>query len=220
MDIMFCDVTWQTGDLYPAGHTDSDILASLMDTDKSKWNTCYAESNKSEFKPAAVLITCKHLLPSSGKSLDLACGRGANALFLAEIGLESYAWDISDVAIGQLSILSKERNTVIHTETRDVVTSPPTQESFDVIVVSRFLDRELIPILKQAVCSKGLIYYQTFIKDKTSDEGPNNPDYRLSENELLDFFQDWIIRYYHEEGSIGDTTKGFRNQAMLVAQKQ
>lgn len=190
-----------------------------MESDQSKWNTRYTENNNTELSPATVLTTCKHLLPSSGKSLDLACGRGANAIYLAKIGMESHAWDISDVAIDHLTQLATQQNLKIHAEVIDVVSEPPIPESFDIIVISRFLDRNLIPALKQAVRSQGLLLYQTFIQDKVSDAGPNNPDYRLGENELLNLFGDWTIRYYCDEGSIGNVSEGFRNQAMLVAQK-
>ena len=190
-----------------------------MASDQDKWNARYTENISSELTPAAVLSTCEHLLPSSGKTLDLACGKGANAIFLAELNLESHAWDISDVVINQLKELANNQGLTIHAVARDVVLQPPEHESFDVIVVSRFLDRDLISALKHAICPGGYIFYQTFIKDKVDAEGPENPEYRLGQNELLSLFQDWIIRYYREEGTIGDTSAGFRNQAMLVAQK-
>jgi hypothetical protein len=41
----------------------------------------------------------------------------------------------------------------------------------------------------------------------------------LGENELLKLFTGLRLRVYREEGSIGDTSAGLRNEAMLVAQQ-
>ena len=51
------------------------------------------------------------------------------------------------------------------------------------------------------------------------DTGPSNPDYRLNVNELLVMFTRLRILLYREEGRIGDITRGFRNEAMLIARK-
>ncbi len=190
-----------------------------MMSSREKWNDRYRSVNAAFPEAAGVLLAYQHLLPVSAKALDLACGRAGNAFLLASNGLETTAWDISDEVIKQVQTLANREGLTILTETRDISERPPTPDSFDVIVVSRFLDRKLIPALKQAIRTGGLIYYQTFIKDKSGNVGPDNPDYLLEQNELLRFFQDWIVRAYHEEGSIGNIEVGLRNQAALVAQK-
>lgn len=186
---------------------------------KDKWEKHYS-SCSNEF-PAAieVLLQNQHLLPEKGTALDLACGRGANAICLAENSLTVSAWDISSSALEQLSYQAKEKKLSINIVTRDVSARPPETETFDVIVVSRFLDRNLIVNIKKAIKQNGLIFYQTFIKDKANDTGPKNPDYLLDSNELLIFFEGWKIIYYREEGCLGNIKEGFRNQAMLIAQK-
>ncbi len=188
-------------------------------TDKQKWNARYGKATNALPAAAEVLVDNLHLLPSSGTALDLACGRGGNALLLARQGLQTSAWDISDSAIEQLNTVALKQQLSLSTEARDVSSYPPEPGSFDVIVVSRFLDRELMPALRNAIKPDGLIFYQTFIRDLVSDSGPTNPDYLLAENELLSIFSDWTVRAYREEGSIGNQENGFRNQAYLVAQK-
>ena len=66
-----------------------------------KWNAVYSQSEPI-FYPAAVLTENDFLLPSTGTALDLACGFGANAVFLAERGWAVTAWDISLIAIDKL----------------------------------------------------------------------------------------------------------------------
>ena len=189
-----------------------------MANDTKKWDTIYRQrSNKLQLGAARVLADFQHLLPSSGIALDLAAGRGANAFLLAQHGLQTHAWDISAVAIEQLQRASQDLN--IHTQVRDVVALPPAENTFDVIVVSHFLHRQLIPSLIQSLRVNGLLFYQTFIRDVVQDSPPHNPEYRLRPNELLFLCQDLRLIVYREEGTIGDTSSGFRNQAMLIGQR-
>lgn len=186
---------------------------------KDKWEKIYESHTGAASLPAEVLLNNQHLLPKEGTALDLACGRGANAICLAENGLTVSAWDIAASALDPLSKLAKEKSLNIETKVRDVSLQPPEPATFDIIVVSRFLDRALFERIKEAIKPNGLIYYQTFIKDKVDSTGPSNPDYLLDENELLNYFKDWKIIHYTEEGKTGNPNKGFRNQAMLIAQK-
>lgn len=186
---------------------------------EDKWDKNYNSCSSAYPSPSEVLSQNQHLLPANGTALDLACGRGANAVCLAENGLTVTAWDISSSALQHLSNKTKAKGLIINSECRDVSERPPEPDRFDVIVVSRFLDRTIIPAIRNAIKPNGLIYYQTFIKDKVNETGPSNPDYLLDKNELLLFFKDWAIINYQEEGSVGDIHIGFRNQAMLIAQK-
>jgi SAM-dependent methyltransferase len=187
--------------------------------DVEKWDTIYQTNDHGQHSPAQVLTEHNYLLPQTGTALDTACGIGANAIFLAQHGLETFAWDISEKAIEQLNQSAGNLNLDIHTEVRDVVIKPPVENSFDVIVVNHFLERQLMPHIKNALRKNGLLFYQTFIHDHVDDKGPKNPDYRLAKNELLQLCQDLHIVLYREEGTIGDISKGFRNEAILIGQK-
>ena len=169
---------------------------------------------------ARVLWENQHILPAAGRALDLACGAGGNALLLATHRLETWAWDISDVAVARARAVAQQRGVVLHTEVRDVITCPPLPGSFDVIVVSRFLERHLASALIDALTPEGLLFYQTFTRLAVgAGWGPTNPAYRLAPQELLSLFQPLHVLVYREEGRVGDTTRGWRNEAMLVAQK-
>lgn len=189
-------------------------------SDRDKWNRIYREGDQNIPVAAGVLAEFEYLLPPSGRALDLACGRGGNAILLAQHGLETIAWDISDTAVEQLREFLSEKNLDITVQQRDAAASPPDPGSFDVIVVSRFLDRSLIPHIVDALRNQGLVFYQTFIKEKQEDVGPKNPDYLLNANELLDLFESLHIILYREEGRAGDLSRGFRNEAMLIARKR
>lgn len=187
---------------------------------KAKSDRIYASGTHGSECTARVLLEYAHLLPAAGSALDLACGMGGNALLLAAHGLRTCAWDISRGALDALAIRAEALGLQLRVEQRDAVARPPEPDTFDVIVVSRFLDRTLISHLCSALRDRGLIFYQTFINEKTQDLGPRNPDYRLGANELLRLFKSLHILVYREEGTTGDTARGFRNEALLVAQRR
>ncbi len=189
-----------------------------MSSDTDKWDARYRQVRES--LPAQVLLDNRHLLPASGTVLDVACGLGANALLLAEHGLVTHAWDSSSVAIDKLRGRAQAHGVSVEAAVRDVVTHPPGPESFDIIVVTRFLERGLAPQLTQALRVDGLLFYQTFTRTRVSDVGPNNPDYRLADGELLVMFSTLQVLVYREEGKVGDISRGFRDEAMMVARKR
>lgn len=187
---------------------------------RDKWNQRYTDESASQPLAAAVLTKYSHLLPATGSALDLACGLGGNALFLAHHGLNVTAWDISDVAISRLIRAAQIDHLSLQAEVRDVELMPPTPNSFDVIVVSYFLCRSLFPPLVAALRPRGVLFYQTFgIERLQQSPGPSNPKFRLQPGELAIAFSDLRILACHDEGMIGDVSKGFRNTAMIVAQR-
>ncbi len=178
------------------------------DAVRRKWDARYRDSHGNVDTVAAVLSQNERLIPKSGKALDLACGLGGNALFLAQRGLEVHAWDISPVAIDKLNQTARQQGLNIHTQVRDCVANPPEDERFDLIVISRFLERELCGAITKALKPGGLLFYQTFSHHKPNGEGPSNPHFLLGERELLHLFAGLEVVVYEEGG-----------EARLVAKK-
>ena len=162
----------------------------------SKWNARYAKSGDSLPSPARVLLGGERWLhgPPSLRNnltaLDLACGRAANAEWLAQQGYHVTAWDISEAAIAH--IRQRPASRIALAQVRDVSAHPPARDSFDVIVVCRFLDRSLCPAIAAALKPGGTLFYQTFT------QGLSNPDYLLKHNELPALFSGLSPLDYHE----------------------
>lgn len=191
---------------------------------RQHWDQCYRSVDIGAAQPARVLLECSHLLPARGRALDLACGAGANACYMARQGLDVYAWDISPQVITKLQEHSDLLKLGIHAQVRDVESYPPEHESFDVIVVSRFLYRPLFPALERALKPGGLLFYQTFCGQPVvvngQTVGPGNPNYRLRPKELLAAFRDLRVLFYREDGARGDQQcGGLPDQAMIVVAK-
>ncbi|WP_233279554.1 methyltransferase domain-containing protein [Acidihalobacter yilgarnensis] len=184
------------------------------------WEARYTGRDPREAVASQVLRDHMHLLPKRGCALDLACGLGANALLLARNGLETVAWDRASTPIAALRRVAIAEGLRLVAEVRDVVAQPPIPAGFDVIVVSRFLDRGLAPALIVALRPGGLLFYQTFgpaLVDPT--RGPRHRDFRLAEGELLRLFASLRLRVYREEGGAGDTRDGLRDEVYGIFQR-
>lgn len=185
---------------------------------KDLWNSRYQQAEAIP-QAAQVLLENTHLLPDNGRALDLACGRGGNALVLAQHGLQVDAWDISDVAINDLCKLAADQSMSIDAQVRDVEKTPPQKLTYDVIVVSYFLERSLFPLLIEALKKGGLIFYQTFTQSHVSERGPRTQAYRLADQELIKLLPGFKLLAYREEGVVGNIETGFRDEVMYVGMK-
>lgn len=186
---------------------------------QAQWDQRYQSQAVGEAAPAQVLAENRHLLPASGQALDLACGLGANAITLAHHGLDTRAWDISRVAVEKINAYARDHGLPLNAEEHDLDSAALPENSFDVIVVSRFLDRALCPALVQALRPGGLLFYQTFTRTKVQDDGPANRHFLLEDGELLTLFAELRLRVYREEGRLGDHHHGLRNEALLVGER-
>lgn len=180
------------------------------------WDDRYRDAPLDVPTPAMVLRDNLHLLPAQGQALDLACGRGGNALLLAQQGLQVDAWDLSPVAITQLQASVSQRQLAIVAAVRDVMTQPPPTMGYDVIIVSYFLERSLAPALMAALRPGGLLFYQTFGPERIDDRGPRNPAYRLEAGELLRLFAGLMPCLYRDESRFGDLQQGLRGEVMFI----
>jgi SAM-dependent methyltransferase len=188
-------------------------------SDADKWNRRYLDAQVGDSRPVQVLSDYAHLLPAHGAALDLACGLGANALLLAARGLDTAAWDISTVAVDKLNSHARGHDLPLRAEVRDLPRHPPAENHFDVIVVGRYLERSLCPAIQAALKPGGLLYYQTYTRSQVHPGGPSNPAFRLARNELLYLFAELEVVAYREEDTLGDTARGLRDEAWLVAQR-
>lgn len=184
-----------------------------------KWDARYRNVDLPS-TPARVVQENAHLLPRRGTALDLACGLGGNSLLLAERGLRTYAWDISPVAIEKLAGIAAERDLPVVAEVKNALRDPIPANHFDVVVVAHYLERALARPVVDALKVGGLLLYQTFTLTAVDNEGPDRPEWRLKDGELLTMFAPLRTVVYREEGRIGDLCQGFRNKALLVAIKE
>jgi len=185
----------------------------------NKWNRFYSQAEIESSSVSEVLAENTYLLPHKGTALDLACGLGGNSIFLAQQGLAVTAWDISSIAIAKLAAYAARQALNINASQKNITEQLLTKSCYDVITVSRFLDRTLSDAIIAALKPGGLLFYQTFTREKVDQSGPNNPEFLLDNNELLRLFSPLAVIYYRENGLCGTLWQGLRNEAQFIGQK-
>ncbi|MCC6545420.1 MAG: methyltransferase domain-containing protein [Nitrospirae bacterium] len=168
-------------------------------------------------EPAQLLIEYLPLL-SKGRALDVAMGRGRNALFLAShgfdvVGLEN---DEESINICRADASTRGLNLEIRcTDLEDTATYKIEESEYDVVICFLYLQRNLIPDMKEALKPGGIMIYETFLIDQHLTTGhPRRREFCFEHNELLNNFQGFRILYYREGKDANGTYK-----ASLVAQK-
>lgn len=118
--------------------------------------------------------------------LDLACGGGRHARFLAARGHAVEAVDHDIVALATLSGVAG-----ITTRWADLEGGawPYAGRSFDAIVVSNYLHRPLLPLIAATLAPGAALIYETFRAGNESYGKPSNPAFLLQPGELLAFAQ-------------------------------
>ena len=152
--------------------------------------------------------------PKAGpKALDLACGAGRNAVYLAERGWDVTACDISMEGLRKAQILAGERGIRLHLFCQDLQTVQLPVERFDLVLCFFYLQRELFPQIRAALRPGGFVVYKTYTTDQLRFPGrPRHPLHLLRPQELLEVFRDFRVLTYQE------TVKD-RGVAQLLAQK-
>jgi tellurite methyltransferase len=187
--------------------------------DEIKWDTQHAQSQVGE-EPASFLRQMMEAytwpLPR-GRALDVACGKGRNALYLAGLGFDVVAMDISSVALAAGRSRAEVKQLTIDWRQTDLEEVRLDEAGFDLIVNFNYLQRSLTAQIKRALKIGGYVIYETYLIDQKEIGHPKNPAYLLDHNELLESFGDLRILYYREGKFADADVASYR--AGIVAQR-
>lgn len=172
-----------------------------------KWDKKYLNTNKNiTVKPAWVLQHHSQYLPLKGKALDLACGLGGNARFLAMCGLNVDAWDISDIALTNLNNFAAVNRLSINPTICDIEQMLFPYQQYDVITISNYLNRNLFEQITMALKPNGKLFVQTFLLP-VQDNAPKNASYYLQTGEISKLLPSLTTEVYGEGWLSTATTK-------------
>ncbi|WP_429885985.1 class I SAM-dependent methyltransferase [Geoalkalibacter halelectricus] len=187
-----------------------------MNEDAGKWNARWQERAQNPWVPDPWLVHVLPLLPA-GRLLDVACGRGRNALFMAERGYAVTAVDVAAEGLKQLADEARRRGYALQTHHCDLETLPDLGRGiFDVVLDFFFLQRSLLPALREAVRPGGVVVLRTFSHAGDFPGKAPNADFVLEPGELPRIFAGWEV-LLHEEG-LEPSSKG-GSLAGIVARK-
>jgi tellurite methyltransferase len=165
--------------------------------------------------PAGLLVeTAEKLDPAN--ALDLACGTGRNALWLAERGWKVTAVDGSRAAIRALLDRASERRLNIDAQVIDLESHAfeIRPAAWNLIVICYYLQRDLFEMAKSGIVDGGILVAIAHL----ATPGEQVSAHRLRPGELQGYFQDWEILHHYEGGSRDVTHK--RPAAEIAVRKR
>jgi SAM-dependent methyltransferase len=102
---------------------------------REDWDKRYAAvENLWATRPNRFLVAEVSELPP-GRALDLACGEGQNAIWLASLGWEVTGVDYSEVAIAKANARAKRDGVTVEFTSADLVEHEPEHAAYDLVLV-------------------------------------------------------------------------------------
>jgi tellurite methyltransferase len=166
---------------------------------RSKWEERHREATPGDPEPSVIELL--PLLPQ-GTALDIAAGTGRNAIALARAGRHVVAVDFTRPGMRALADLARNEKLSISPVLADLEESFPFRpNSFDVIVNVSYLDRDLIPLLKNALRRDGVLLFDTYLIDEADEAGYGHlrdSRFTLDHFELRSLLADLVLLRYRE----------------------
>lgn len=170
-----------------AVHDDGDVAARKPPTSAPEWDELYA--SKTEFfsgEPNSSLIEEVQDLPA-GRALDVGCGEGADAVWLAQQGWEVTGLEVSQVALKRSAARAEQAGVAVQWVHSGLMHAGLPPASFDLVVAhypalpsSDRHDTERT--LLESVAPGGrllMVYHAGFDSDEARARGIDPADYVL-----------------------------------------
>jgi SAM-dependent methyltransferase len=155
------------------------------------------------------------MLPREGLALDIAAGRGRNAIALARNGMRVVAADFSFEAMRILSDVARTDRLPIWPVVADLDKFAFREQSFEAIVNVNFLDRGLFPDFVRALKPGGILLVDTFLIDQAEIGHPRDPHFLLRHYELRELIAPLeVLRYREGLVSYPDGSRAWRAGAV------
>jgi len=150
--------------------------------------------------PSPWVVRWAALVRPGSEVLDLACGTGRHARFLAARGCSVLAVDRDAEAIAALATVAG-----VFTRVADLEGAawPFAPSSFDAVVVANYLHRPLFGPIFDALRPGGVLVYETFMAGNERFGRPSNPHFLLRPGELLAAVQGQLEVVAFEQGEVG-----------------
>jgi len=139
------------------------------------------------------------------RALDVAMGRGRHAVVLAATGFRVFGVDINPDAVRDAVGHATSRGLIVRGWCADLTVSPLPSSHFELVVVTRYLQRDLCAALAETLKPGGILLYETFTEaQRTRGRGPTSPDHLLRPGELPALFGELDALFYEEETDPAD----------------
>jgi SAM-dependent methyltransferase len=150
-------------------------------------------------QPSPWIVKYAPLIRKKGRVLDLACGSGRHAIWLAQQGYQVDAVDRDAQALSIMADIDNIDVFIVDLEASDWL---HLGQRYDGLIVSRYLYRPLLPALAEILNPGGVLIYETFMVGNERYGKPSNPDFLLLPNELLEIYSPLLNIIDFEQGEV------------------
>lgn len=149
-----------------------------------------------DINPSEWVVRFSHLIKPKGKVLDVAAGYGRHTKFFLDRGHPVVSVDID---ISSLVGLGSISNHSIVEADLDAYNWPFSESSFDAIIITNYLNRNIFSAIVKSLSNSGIILMETFADGNQEFGRPRNRDFLLAPGELIRVFSPslQIISYEH-----------------------
>jgi SAM-dependent methyltransferase len=200
----------------------------MSEADRDRWNARYREGAYADRPyPSALLVDWLPRLETTGvpaRALDVACGAGRNALFLARAGWQVDALDISDVALDGLRAKAGQAGLDVRGLCCDLepgggeAVSLPEGGPYGLILVIRYTNPALLRRLPDMLAPGGHLIVELHLEWDGEVVGPKDPRFRVVPGELRAAAAGLEILHY-AEGVVADPDGRRAALARLIARR-
>ncbi len=185
------------------------------ESDRERWDRKYAaRDSPPRFQPDPLLVESRHLL-TGGRALDVACGLGANAMYLASCGYEVDAVDVSSVALSRARAEAVRRGLSVNWIQAEVDRWPFPAQHYDLVIVFFYLNRQIMPKLAASLRPLGLLFQANHNQRFLEVRPGFNPDYLLETGEL----KTWALNAGLTVLNYADNAPGQTHCSQLIARQ-
>jgi SAM-dependent methyltransferase len=184
------------------------VDARVSQADQDKWNLRYREGTYAIRKhPSALLeewLPKLKIREAHPRAIDVACGTGRNAIYLARRGWHVDAVDISQVALDHLTETATTENlpiTCIQMDLEGTSRRPAdlfTADRYDLAIMIRYTNMPLVDTLKDVLSAGGYLIVEEHLVAEADVVGPRNPKFCVPPGVLRDAAAGLDIVAYRE----------------------
>ncbi|CAG9177085.1 class I SAM-dependent methyltransferase [Cupriavidus pampae] len=159
-------------------------------------------------QPSSWVTRWAHLIRPGGRVLDLACGSGRHAAWLAGQGFAVLAVDRDATAVAALPSPVQGSITGRVADLEQGAWPLGDVAAMDALVVTNYLHRPLWPHLLATLAPGGVLVYETFAAGNETVGKPSRPDFLLRPGELLDVVKGQLRVIGYEDGVLAARSQG------------
>ena len=184
----------------------------MSEADRERWDARYArDALVMGPAPKPLVLELAAVLPRAGRALDIACGEGQLAAWLARRGLEVTAVDISPVALAKLRAQAgaegfAERLSTVEADLDDGL--PPLAPGLALVSCIDFYAPAVMSQARELLAPGGMLLLQVLLQPPGGDS-----PHRVARGAALELAAGLRLLFYRE-GVIGG-----RALAQLLAQR-